>query len=432
MNENDTNEKLPQSPVLSPETLSPKRAEESAPSVEALPSEEPEGISKEDHRGAKILIGSLGALLLAGTVTFAVLAKTGAFSKKKTENTNPATTSEAMDTEGSESEGTTAADTETQAEDKHISIVSLSQVTDKQLKFMDEYARDAFMLEGITDEVQIDGMYYLGMLRHILVFTDEAEHEKDMVQLVYQIQVTDNTGDKPVKRQFFWLYGFPNVYQDGTVDPYNTESMWYTLCFGNWTTTGSLDLHRLIHHAENMHSLVENRIDFSLVQPFEDGEDEEYSLVKSLDQITPAMEQEFQNGASLWLSFADIRPGSKLNGVVVDNVEYAGLAFALSYNKSMNCVYVIYKLDITNQNGSDPESRTIYWYVGFGGIYEGGEIQTCLSEDTAHDHWSFDDWKYDLTSIEDVRECIQHREVSGWSYEDNLEEGTGVSEPELA
>ena len=424
MSELDPNGKLQKTPVLSPETLSPKKEEASVVSDAVSP----EQVSTKNHRGMKILIGSLGAVLLAGAVTLAVLAKAGAFSKEKEENTNPETTSESIEAEGTESEETSASDTETEAQ--HLSIVSLSQVTDKQLEFMDEYARDAFMLEGIPDKVQIDGMYYLGMLRQILVYTDQAEYEKDMVQLVYQIQVTDNTGDKPVKRQFFWMYGFPNVYQDGTVDPYNTEPMWYTLCFDNWTVSGSLNLHRLIHHAENMYSLVENGIDFSLVQPFEDGEEEETSLLKSLDQITPAMEQEFQNGAELWLNLAGISSGAKLNGVVVDNVEYAGLALALSYNKTMNCVYVIYKLDISKQNGSEPESRSIYWYVGLGGIYEGGEIQTCLSQDTAHDHWTFEDWKNDLASIEDVRECIQHREVSGWYYEDNLEGGFSNVEPD--
>ena len=196
--------------------------------------------------------------------------------------------------------------------------------------------------------------------------------------------------------------------------------MWYLQCFDNWTARGCKDLDHLLRHAEQMYSVVENGIDYSLVQPFEGEEDADYSLVTSMDQITPAMEREFQKAGEEWLYIAGIHTGSKAKGVVVDKVEYAGLALAVSYNKSMNRVYVIYKLDVTDQNQTDPVSRSVYWYVGLSGIYEGGEIQTASCEDTAHDVWSLADWVDDLATIDDLRECIQHRECSGWSYEDNF------------
>ena len=77
MNEKDPDERLSLSPVLSPETIASKRVE-----PEVL-SEEPEQAVSKSNRGTKILIGSLATLLLAGGVTIAILAGTGAFSKEK-------------------------------------------------------------------------------------------------------------------------------------------------------------------------------------------------------------------------------------------------------------------------------------------------------------------------------------------------------------
>ena len=83
MNENDSNGKLPQVPVLTPETVTPKEAEKSVSSEEVMPSQDPMQAASKNHRSMKILLGSLAVILLAGAVTIAILAKTGAFSKDK-------------------------------------------------------------------------------------------------------------------------------------------------------------------------------------------------------------------------------------------------------------------------------------------------------------------------------------------------------------
>ncbi|MBR5976071.1 MAG: hypothetical protein IK020_12960 [Clostridiales bacterium] len=418
MNEKDPNGTLPQAPVLSPETLTPNHLEPPIP-PESLPPEVP-NLMPTNHHGSKILIGSIAVLLLIGAVTLGVLAKSGAFSKEKAESTTSETT------ETSESEETTTTEPATETTGPHLSIVSLSQVTDKQFEFMDQYARDYIRLDGdgMPDEVEIDGMYCLGMLRQNVVYTGDSETQHDMVQMVYQVQVTDNTGEKPVKRQFFWMYGFANVYRDGTIDPTTTEPMWYIICFDNWTTRGSLSLNRLVDHAEHMYNVLENGIDYSLVQPFDGEENTDAPLIQSIDQITPAMEKEFEKAGGECLYYSGISAGARVKDLVVDKVEYAGLAFAISYNKSMNRVYVIYKLDITDNSQSEPVQRSVYWYVGLGGVYE-GEIQTVLSEDKVHVPWDLADWVDDLTTIEELRECIQHQELSGWYYEDNLGEESG-------
>lgn len=413
MDENNSKREHLQAPVLSPETLNPKPVGTSTPSDAELKSEQ---VSKNNHLGTKILIGSIATVLLAGSVTLAVLAKTGAFSKKSEESTSAETTTEAEESE------TTGSTTESKA--AKVSITALNQITDQQIEYMDELAREYYENYVLTDDVVLDEMTYIGMLRQIAPYIINSDIERDIVQMVYQIQVTDNTGDEPVIRQFYWMHGFTSVYQGGGLDP-NSEAMMYKLCYDNWATEGSQKLKGLLHHAENSYGVMEDGIDYSLVKPIESDDGGRLSLIKSLDQITPAMERELKNGGDDWLYYCGIHAGTAVGGVVVDNVEYAGLGFALTTNKTMNRVFVIYKLDITDQNQAEPESQSIYWYISFGDIYEGGEIQTSLTEDVAHDLWSFESWLEGTSTLEELRTCIQYKEVMGWSYEDNLGEEVG-------
>ncbi len=419
MNETDSNGKLPQMPVLTPETLAPKGAEISVPSEAVTPSQEPEQATSKSHRSMKILIGSLAVLLLAGAVTIAILAKTGVFSKDKKASAVQETTSETMNAE----EGS-AAESEQEQTGSNKSVISLSQVTDKQFELMDKLAREYIRMdgEGFPDEVVIDDMCYLGMLRQDTVYAERAEDEHSMIQMVYQVKVTDNTGAEPVKRQFYWMYGFANVYQDGTINPNSTESMVDTLCFDNWAVPGALNIELLLRQAEKWYNLEEISIDYSLVQPSEYGENKHYDLVKSLDQITPAMEEEFRKGAERWMEFGTVRVGCTANGIVLDNMEYEGLILTLTRNSAENRVYIVYRMDITDQNQNPEAKRSVYWYVGFDGIFEGGEIQTVSSTSQIYDSWSLSDWADGPASIDALREVIQHEEAVGWSYEDSFEE----------
>ncbi len=419
MNETDSNGKLPQMPVLTPETLAPKGAEISVPSEAVTPSQEPEQATSKSHRSMKILIGSLAVLLLAGAVTIAILAKTGAFSKEKEVSAGQGTSSETLNAE----EGS-AAEPEQEQTGPHEPVLSLSQVTDRQFEFMDQLAREYIRMdgEGMPDEVVIDDMCYLGMLRQDTVYAERAEDEKSMIQMVYQVKVTDNTGAEPVKRQFFWMYGFSYVYQDGTINPNGTESMVDTLCFDNWTVPGALNIELLLRQAEKWYNLEEIGIDYSLIQPSEYGENKHYDLVKSLDQITPAMEEGFRKGAEEWMEYGTVRVGCTANGIVLDNMEYEGLILTLTRNSAENRVYIVYRLDITDQNQTPEVKRSVYWYVGFDGIFEGGEIQTVSSTSQIYDSWSLSDWADGPASIDALREVIQHEEAVGWSYEDSFEE----------
>lgn len=317
-----------------------------------------------------------------------------------------------------------AAEPEQEQTGSNKSVISLSQVTDKQFELMDKLAREYIRMdgEGFPDEVVIDDMCYLGMLRQDTVYAERAEDEHSMIQMVYQVKVTDNTGAEPVKRQFYWMHGFANVYQDGTINPNGTESMVDTLCFDNWAVPGALNIELLLRQAEKWYNLEEISIDYSLVQPSEYGENKHYDLVKSLDQITPAMEEEFRKGAERWMEFGTVRVGCTANGIVLDNMEYEGLILTLTRNSAENRVYIVYRMDITDQNQNPEAKRSVYWYVGFDGIFEGGEIQTVSSTSQIYDSWSLSDWADGPASIDALREVIQHEEAVGWSYEDSFEE----------
>ncbi len=427
MNEKEPNGNLPQAPILSPETLAPKRPESSALTDSVSPSKELEQDVLKKNRGTKILVGSLAALLLTGSVTLAILAKSGAFSKEKktgNETTASAVSETTATTAGAEDTNTT--DPSSAKKGPHISIDSLSQITDEQFKIMDEAAREYIRKDGISDEdvipkeVDIDGMYYLGMIRSSVDYASSSAEERDMVQLVYQVQVTDNTGDEPVKRQYLWMHGFQSVYQDGTIDPTKIDPMWGTICFDNWSAQGCLDYTSLLHEAELRYTVRENGVDFTLWQPFDGDYSGRHSLVTSLDQITPAMEEGFKKGGEFWMNYARVGAGVQVNGATINKVEYAGLALASVDNE--NRVFVIYRLDITDLNQTPPVDRSIYWYLCFEGTYEGGQIQTRCVTSLVRYSMDLAEWMDGPDTIEGIRAFIKKEEAFGWDYQDNLDE----------
>ena len=122
------------------------------------------------------------------------------------------------------------------------------------------------------------------------------------------------------------------------------------------------------------------------------------------------------------MEFGTVRVGCTANGIVLDNMEYEGLILTLTRNSAENRVYIVYRLDITDQNQTPEAKRSVYWYVGFDGIFEGGEIQTVSSTSQIYNSWSLSDWADGPASIDALREVIQHEEAVGWSYEDSFEE----------
>ena len=426
MNEKDPNGNLPQSPLLSPDTLTPKSVEPPKPSNDVEPPKE------QKNTKTKILIGSIAALLIVGTATVAVLAKTGAFSKGGKENAEELVESSSSQTapESTETTETSAAGSTTASTEPHELVDSLSQISDDQVKLMDETSRDfirsdaSFFGDCIPDEVSIDEMNYLGMLLQEVYYAypDGSTSRDIAVQMVYQVQLTDNTGDEPVARQFFWMCGFSNVYQDGTIDPARTIPMGGTVCFDNWSTHGYLDLDILFYEAERSYSTDENGVDKSLVLPFEGDTGEKHPLVTSLDQISDAMKDTFIKECDNILATSDLPYWLSSEGYVMNNAEFAGLGLTVSTNKTVNSVYVFYKIDITDLNQSSPVDQSFYWFASFHGIYQGGQIQTQTFSGLTFYTDELSEWIDSTSTVEDLRKFIKHNESVGCSYEDTFEE----------
>ena len=423
MNEKDPNGKLPQAPVLSPETVEPYRKRTTTSSDEVSPSQ----VSSKNNRGTKILIGSCATLLLAGAVTTVVLTRPGVFSKAKNQATEEPAITVSSETTSASTEPSDGSNTDPTTTGPHVSVVSLSQITDKQYKIMDEAARD-FIREdgntkedGIPDQVDIDGMYCLGMIRQEINEGIDRADEKDIIQMVYQVQLTDRTGDEPVKRQYYWMCGFSNVFQDGTVQLVRQEGMWSTLCFDNWSAQGCLDLNLLLNEAEYRYPVRENGVDSSLIQPFAGEDKEQHALIGSLDQITEPMETAYEKACGQWFQLGQITVGAMADGVKVENIEYAGLVFAISSNKANNRVYVVYKFDVADLTQTPPVRRSVYWYACFEALYEGGQIQTRASISGEYDVITLRDWVNGPATIEELRTFIKEQEYLDWTFEDNLD-----------
>lgn len=428
MNEKDPDERLSLSPVLSPETIASKRVE-----PEVL-SEEPEQAVSKSNRGTKILIGSLATLLLAGGVTIAILAGTGAFSKAKKvtdEETSAASVSqtkaETDDTSAATEETTTGTTATAAPMGRRQTVTALSEVSDDQFKVLDETSRKLvrddgnFEGDGIPDNVNIDNMNYLGMVLMRDEMSSNETSEQDVISMIYQVLVTDNTGAEPVKRQFFWMMIYQGVYKDGTIDPSFISGMRATLCFDNWSTHGSLDLDSLMRETQFPYSYKDKTLDESKILPFEGETVEKLSVIKSLDKITKPMEEGLKKGAEDWQILEHIMVGAQTKSLKLEKIEYAGMALANSKYHNENRVYVIYKLDITDLDENPPASKSAYWYISFGEVYEGGQIQTSFINEQNLDASNVLEMVNNLSTLEDLRYYIQTYEKIGWDYEDNLE-----------
>ena len=66
-------------------------------------------------------------------------------------------------------------------------------------------------------------------------------------------------------------------------------------------------------------------------------------------------------------------------------------------------------------------ARSAYWYISFGEVYEGGQIQTSFVNEQHLDVSDIKELLNNVSTIEDLRDYIQTYEKIGWDYEDNLE-----------
>lgn len=421
MNENDLNGNGPQAPILSPETLAPKKVE--TPVVPEASIAAPEKTPSGKKHGKAILIGVLATVVVAGGVTLAILSGAGVFAKAK----EPVSEESSSITEnGGQSDVTSS----TAPNPKHVYVTSLSQVTDEQVKLMEKASQGYFQedLESfagdLKDKIKIDEMKYLGMLLADTGYSNDPSNTENIVEMVYQVELTDNTGDEAVKRQFFWRIGYP-VYQDGKVLTDRGDRMWGIICFDNWSMNGQLDIDYLYEELDDRYKKREDGVDKTLIKPYVGESKKPHFLVNSIDQITTTMKEQFQKAGDMWLKLFQILPGVQVDGVRVETVEYAGIGVGASPDGSANSIYVFYKMNFVDLNETPPKKRSVYWFISFEGIFADGHIQTSSSSVVAINSGELREWLNGPASVKEVREFIQREEIQGWKYEDDLEKELG-------
>ena len=454
-------EKIPQNnvpqPVLTPESMAQHSASSSGQErIKPDPKAKKKAGSKETGIGMNILFASI-LVLLAGGVVFALLAANGTFSKGKRRAPEEETTAVEPTTKESEekSEGETtkesageskvttystdsASDSQTGAFAQSFQDVKLvsavSQMTpEEQEKIcvaLQEYIQNAVMIDGANSndpsKVVFDEINCLGMT------LQEEEIELDLnktgkrtsITFVYQVQVTDNVGASPVKRQYFssvTLFRFQN--KDISTTDLNSD-YGRDLSFDGWSTDGFLNLDDLIDDIEFDGEIKESTIDQNRLLPF-DGKDpsefEIYKPVTSFDQISENMRNKMKrNSETVIKSLRSFR--EEPAGKILENYEFLGFAFTVSEDGKENVTYTVYKFTFRDLDKTPPEAYDFYWYVGFHDSVEGGQTDRSCSYVGA-DPWDLENWAGDPipTNLDDVRKAIADWEPT-WKYEDNLSE----------
>ena len=416
--------------VLTPELM----AQSTQPSwqPQRAVTKEPEPAPQNNGNGLKtVILASVGMLLLAGIIMVVVLAANGSLFKGKKDLSQKAgeeqTVKETTVKQTADPlEPTQSPDPVPVKGDEYIT--DIKQITSSQYREMHNAAKHSLQSHdmagiGLPDSVTIDEMNYLGALRKAETsFGGSKIVEMDM-ELIYQVQVTDNTGSEPVKRQFFTSFGFTDVYQNGYVNIDKVLMPSSIVCFGNWSVHGCLDLERLVVHVSNSGiTLVGGTVDESKLLPF-DGKDpaqfKNHKHAKKIEELSDQVLELYKRQSKDWQSFClnDVR---ELEGKQrIEDVEYVGIALTASPTEEKNLVYIVYKWSVLDLEQNPPANKTVYWYVSFEDCIADGEI-FCGYTTQNMDPMSPKEWvNYGMTNMEDLRAHLAGLKY-GWTYEDNF------------
>lgn len=301
-------------------------------------------------------------------------------------------------------------------------------VSDEQISDMNTEAESVFLKKLKTenpdtiDKINIDAFHNVGML--YLETCRSGEVTSSAVEMVYQIQVTDNTGTEPVKRQFFWAIEF-GVPADGSMEKKPTEANLPFLVFENWGTEACLDAEMIPRILQQSFAIRENTIDKSLYLPF-DGQDpsafEPHKLVNKAEQVTDAM---LKVAKPFTEQFQGVFSNSFPEGMKFESMDYFGLLVLASPDRSENKVALLYKVEYLNETTEKLEHMSLYWHMYFESrIYEGGQVDPFV---ISCDRDSADalDWVYAPNSTyQSLRSRLRNISsgMIGWDYSDNCPE----------
>lgn len=304
---------------------------------------------------------------------------------------------------------------------KHVT--QLKEISDVQMKKLQDAAEARFK-EGdyetgpLPKEVTVDTFNYIGPI--LADWESEPAEALSIVFLNYQVIVTDNTGEEPVKRQFFWSVGYSEVFQDGYADTsgITTPSGAY-LYFGKWTVRGFLHYSSIEKDIARDIEVIENQIDTSLIVPF-DGETASVNVprkpVLNTDDVSEeqikAMRKAAKEQYEAFVTFD--------TNVHVDSFDYVGIAVVHSFEDDKSIVYPVFEAKVTDATEKEPVQRSFIWYMGFIDVYENGEL------DTSHFYpmelsIGFPNWTTEgVATVEEARRAILDGNF-GYEYTDNFD-----------
>lgn len=374
MNTNDPLRPQPldsQSPVLAPQP---------APARPVSPPDPTEPPKK--GKGKIIAIVSGMGVVIVGLVVVIVLLLTGVIggteetekvkrvqstSNKKTSSVDP----EDDPTEAPTDSSDTSSDPKTGG--RHLFVESASDISDSQLREMRQFAEEFFVKDDSTSMppvVTVDLFNYVGLiLSHW-----ESDSQIGQVWLFYQVQITDKTGPEPVHRNYFWMIGFSEVYQDGYLDTSIQYVPINSVYFEDWSTGGFISIDGFRDDLRRDGSVIaDETIDEALLEPLP-GEStyvpKERLRVTSADQVSPAMVTAMKEEA-----VTDFYIMADLNNASLEELRFLGTV--VRSNGKEGKFYLVYEVEITNRN---QESEIFYWYIGFSGVYQGGELDMSYFE----------------------------------------------------
>lgn len=365
MDTNDTHESIqkttestPQStpqPILTPASvaITPMFENPAPTDTDADNKANAEAPSGSRKKRKFVLLFSIAGVLLAGIVTITVLALNGVLFKStaKAEEEKPA-----LFNSPEELSEQVTADMDMEAE----------AFFDKELKDINP---------DCADKITVDAFHFVGMVYVEAVRTGEVVDS--FIERVYQIQVTDNTGEEAVKRQFFFPVAF-------SVSPAGDRFMALGhlavpsyLFFDNWyIDAGFTDAEMVAQDLGRVFAVRSNTIDKSLYLPF-DGKDpsefEKHDLIRTVDEITDGMIEGTKKGIAAFLdNFKKTFP-DKTRFV---SAEYTGMGVFYDPEYNQNKAVIAYKIDYVDENTTPAENKVLYWYVWFdNAFYKDGQIK---------------------------------------------------------
>ena len=246
-------------------------------------------------------------------------------------------------------------------------------ITDEQMQTMQEFAEEFFRTNDATklpEGVTLDLFNNLGAI----IMGIGAADDDGYVYLIYQIHVTDSTGESPVQREYFWLVGFMDVYDDGTIELKTPVRFLDELHFENWSTAGTGSLENIREDfSSDTAFIIDDGVDDSLLQPTPGKSGYEPVPRERVTEISMVSERQIQSmqvEAEQELKWNIPQDGE------VTEFRFLGTMLGVNVKEDDSRFFLVYEVHLATGSGEDAEEYQYYWYIGFYNVYQRGEQNT--------------------------------------------------------